>query len=354
MKFSANFYVRVLGAFVLAYAGFAFGSALSSSPPGEMQVWATSLMTLSGLALGLIITPYLTLIPLRRILRNVRTMPFIELLSTALGGLAGLLVGVLVTVPLSSLPGALGDYSPLLAAIVLAYIGSAIASSRKSDIVDFVRSERRARWSAAPGRRTVVDTSIIIDGRIVDVIKTGFVSGTLVVPRFVLLELQRLADSADPLTRAKGKRGLDVLHTLQQDEHVSVVVSDADAPAIKEVDEKLVAVAQQEGMILLTNDGNLDHVAQLQGVPVQNLNKLADALRIPFATGDAISVTIRSEGREREQGVGFTNDGTMIVVEDARHLVGKEISAVVSRVYTTQTGRIIFAHLDRANVRQRA
>ncbi len=354
MRFTPNFYVRIFGAFILAYVGFAFGSALSSSPPTEAQVWATSLLALSGLALGLIMTPYLTLHPLRGILRSVRTMPFLELVSIGLGALAGLLVGVLLTVPLSNLPGALGDYSPLAAALVLAYIGSAIASSRRNDILDALRAERRARWSAAPVRRTLVDTSIIIDGRIVDVIKTGFISGSLVVPRFVLHELQRLADSPDPLTRAKGKRGLDGLRLLQQDQHVNVVISDADAPNIKEVDEKLVSVARQEGMLLLTNDSNLDHVAQLQGVPVQNLNKLADAVRLPFVVGDHISVAIRSEGREREQGVGFTNDGTMIVVEEARQLVGQEVAAVISRVYTTQTGRIIFAQLDRANGRQRA
>lgn len=354
MTFTANFYVRMLGAFALAYAGYTFGRANSAVPPTESQVWATNLLALCGLAIGLILTPYLTIYPLRRVVRAIKTMPLLELVGVALGMLAGLFVGVLVTVPLSNLPGALGEYGPLAAALLLAYIGSTIASTRKNDILAFVQSERRWRWAAADVQRTVVDTSVIIDGRIGDVIKAGFISGTLLVPRFVLQELQQLADSGDPLTRAKGKRGLDALHALQEDKEVTVEIVDADTSGIKEVDEKLVAVAKREDVSLLTNDANLDRVAHLQGVPVQNLNRLADALRVPFAVGDGLRVHVRSEGREREQGVGFTEDGTMIVVEDARSLVGQDVHAIVTRIYTTQTGRIIFAQLDRAGGRLRA
>ncbi len=354
MTFTANFYVRIVGAVVLAYGGYVFGRASSSSPPTETQLWAITLLVLCGAAIGLIMTPYLTIDPLRRVVRAIRIMPFLELAGVALGMFGGLLAAVLVTVPLSKLPGAIGQYSPIAAAVLLAYIGSTIATARRNDILEIILAERRARHNAAPERRTLVDTSVIIDGRIGDVVNAGFISGTLAIPHFILQELQQLADSGDSLTRAKGKRGLDVLRKLQEAKHIEVAIIDADVPGIKEVDEKLVAVALEQDIPLLTNDSNLAHIAQLQGVPVQNLNKLADAVRIPFAVGDPISITVRSEGREREQGVGFTDDGTMIVVEDTRHLIGQEVSAVVTRVYTTQTGRIIFAQLDRTNGRRRA
>ena len=345
MRFTANFYARVLGAIGLAYAGFSFGRANSAVPATDEQVWATSLLMLCGAALGLIMTPYLTIHPLRHITRALRTLPFFELVGMGLGMLAGLLIAVLLTIPLSRLPGALGAFSPLVAALILSYLGSTIATARRADILELLHTERRSPTPAVR-QRTIVDTSIIVDGRIADVVKIGFVTGTLMVPIFVLHELQQLADSADNLTRAKGKRGLDVLNDLQKSKQVEVVISDVEIPGVHDVDDKLVAFARLEDVPLLTNDMNLERVAQLQGVKVLNLNKLADAVRIPYIAGDHITVTVRSEGRERDQGVGFSEDGTMIVVEDARSLIGQEVHAVVTRVYTTQTGRIIFAQLN--------
>jgi uncharacterized protein YacL len=349
VKFTANFYSRLIGAILLMYAGFAVGSANSSSPPTATQVWATNLLMLCGAAIGLILAPYLTVDPLERLIRHSRLMPWPELLGNFGGLLIGLLVAALITVPLSRLPGLLGAIAPTLAALLFGYIGFRIARARKQDIQSFVRTKSSSRPPGTKGRRTLVDTSIIIDGRIGDLIKTGFVTETLLVPRFVLRELQRLADSADEMTRARGKRGLDTLRMLQESQHAEIKISDQEYPEIHEVDDKLVALARAERVALLTNDMNLEHVAQLQGVRVLNLNRLADAIRIPFSTGDRINVTVRSEGREREQGVGFSDDGTMIVVEDARALIGQEVHAIVTRVYATQTGRIIFAQLDRQN-----
>jgi uncharacterized protein YacL len=345
--FTLNFYSRLVGAILLAYAGWSFGIANSPASPTPTQQWATTLLMLSGAALGLIVTPYVTVVPIRRLLARVRGMTFVEFVASLVGLLVGLLASVLVTVPVAHLPGIMGSYGPTVVAVVLTYLGISIARVHRQDLQALLRLPARQRPAGARNRRTLVDTSIIIDGRIGDVIKTGFVSETLLVPRFVLRELQHLADSADELTRAKGKRGLDTLRVLQDSQHIQVKISDTDIPGVRDVDDKLVALARIEQVPLLTNDMNLEHVAQLQGVTVLNLNKLADAIRIPFSTGERITVTIRSEGREREQGVGFSNDGTMIVVEDARNLIGQEVSAVVTRVYTTQTGRIIFAQMER-------
>lgn len=347
MIFTLNFYSRVVGAFLLTYAGWSFGMANSPETPTDIQRWATTLLMLCGTALGLIVTPYVTIVPLRSLLKRIRGLAFVEMIASLVGLVAGLLVGVLVTIPVSHLPGMIGAYGPTVVAVILIYLGISLALTHRQELLTLLGLHNRQRPAGARNRRTLVDTSIIIDGRIGDVIRTGFVSETLLVPRFVLHELQHLADSADELTRAKGKRGLDTLRSLQESQHIQVKISDTDIPGVREVDDKLVALARIEQVPLLTNDMNLEHVAQLQGVNVLNINKLADAVRIPFATGEHISVTIRSEGREREQGVGFSNDGTMIVVEEARNLIGQEVTAVVTRVYTTQTGRIIFAQMDR-------
>ncbi|MBA3945631.1 MAG: twitching motility protein PilT [Herpetosiphonaceae bacterium] len=341
MRFTANFYTRITGALVLAYAGYRFGTLHSATPPTDTQHWATSLLVLCGAGMGLVLTHYLTLYPFRRLKRRVQTMTAIELMTTTLGLVGGLLIGVLLTIPLSHLPWIFGVYLPIIAAILAAYLGLVAASARKDDLEALLMPKR----AMAHGQRTLLDTSVIIDGRIVDVIHTGFIYGTLVVPRFVLQEVQQLADSHDDLTRAKGKRGLDMLQALQADPAITVEISDLDLPMVHEVDDKLLALARSEGVGLLTNDGNLERVGTLQKLRILNLNALADAVRTPFLTGDQLRITIRSEGREREQGVGFLHDGTMVVVEDARHLVGKELPVVVTRLYTTQTGRIVFAQI---------
>ncbi|CAA9379132.1 MAG: Membrane-associated protein containing RNA-binding TRAM domain and ribonuclease PIN-domain, YacL B.subtilis ortholog [uncultured Chloroflexia bacterium] len=346
MKFSPNFYARLIGGILLGYAGYYFSIRYSTTPPSELQVWATSLLSLCGLALGLILTPYATVAPLQRVLSRSRDMELAALVVIGLGALFGLIVGVLLTFPVSQLPGPLGQFGPALIAVVLAYVGSRIASTQKQALISLFRSGRDEPAAPKPEARVVVDTSVIIDGRVAKVVEIGFLAGTLVVPQFVLHELQQLADSSDDFTRTKGKRGLDVLRGLQTSEQIEVAIVETMLPDVEQVDDKLVAFARAEHIPLLTNDMNLHQVAQLQGVHVLNLNQLADAVRLQFANGDRVQVLIRNEGREREQGVGFTEDGTMIVVEDARRLVGQEVTATVTRVYTTQSGRIIFAQLS--------
>lgn len=351
MRFTANFYVRVLGAFTLGYVGWYFGTVNSANPPTYEQELGRLLLMLSGLGLGLVITPYLLLYPFRSLLRKARTMPSLDLAATGVGLLLGLIVGVLLTFPLSNLPGMLGAYLPFVAAVVSAYVGAVVINWRKNDLLDLLYSRNDPPVSSASAREFLLDTSVIIDGRIVEIVKTGFINGRIVVPRFVLGELQQLADSPDDLTRAKGKRGLDALRTIQEDGNITVEISDADVPNMREVDDKLVVLAKAENMWLITNDSNLHRIAELQRVDVLNLNSLTDALRVPFLPGEQLQVTIRQEGREREQGVGFMHDGTMVVIEDARRLLGSEVAVTVTRVYQTNTGRIIFAQLDQNNGR---
>lgn len=351
MRFTANFYVRIIGAFVLAYAGWYFGTSYSNTPPTYEQELGRLLLMLSGLGLGLVITPYIMLYPFQTALRKARTMPSLDLAATSLGLGLGLIVGVLLTFPLSNLPGMLGEYLPVVVSVLCAYIGSLVINWRKNDLMDLFWPHKEAPVSANASRRFLLDTSVIIDGRIVDLSKTGFFNGRIVVPRFVLQEVQHLADSADDLTRTKGKRGLEVLRTLQESGTLTVEITDADIPNMREVDDKLVVLAKAEGMWLVTNDSNLHRIAELQRVDVLNLNSLADALRVPFLPGEQLHITIRQEGREREQGVGFMQDGTMVVIEDARHLLGSDVTVAVTRVYQTNTGRIIFAQLVNSNGR---
>jgi uncharacterized protein YacL len=194
--------------------------------------------------------------------------------------------------------------------------------------------------------RYLLDTSAIIDGRIANVSKTGFIQGTLLIPHFVLNELQMLADSADELRRVKGRRGLDILNAMQKEAAPPVEVVNVDVSGPQQVDDKLIVLARQYRCPIITNDHNLGRVAELQGVRVLSLNQLSDAVRPPVISGQELRVTIRDIGRERDQGISFLDDGTMIVVEDARKLIGHEVSATVTRVHQTQTGRIVFAHLN--------
>jgi uncharacterized protein YacL len=188
-----------------------------------------------------------------------------------------------------------------------------------------------------------VDTSAVIDGRIVDVARTGFIMGSLVVPRFVLEELQRIADSPDALRRNRGRRGLEMLSILQRDSVSPVEVSEELYPEIAEVDAKLIAFARDNDAAILTNDFNLNRVAELQGIRVLNINELANAVKAVLHPGEEMSVRIIQEGKESGQGVGYLDDGTMIVVEGGQRFMEQEIGVTVTRVLQTVAGRMIFA-----------
>jgi len=191
----------------------------------------------------------------------------------------------------------------------------------------------------------ILDTSVIIDGRIADITETGFVEGPLLIPQFVLGELQHIADSSDPVKRTRGKRGLEVLHHIQKQLNVDVRIVETDYPSVKEVDSKLIELAKEVGGKIVTNDSNLNKVAELQGIEVLNINELANALKPVVLPGEEMNVKILKEGKEMGQGVAYLDDGTMIVVDNGRKQIGKTVDVVVTSVLQTPAGRMIFARL---------
>ncbi|MCC7185002.1 MAG: TRAM domain-containing protein [Acidobacteria bacterium] len=235
-----------------------------------------------------------------------------------------------------------------LVAIVLPYLGL-VFGARKGEWLEPVKLVSLFRDARSHRRYRILDTSAIIDGRIAEVAESGFLDGTLVVPQFVLKELQAVADASDPLKRNRGRRGLDILHRIQKTSGIDVLISDVDFPAIKEVDLKLIELAKTMSGKLVTNDFNLNKVAQLRGVDVLNLHELTNALKPVVLPGEVMNVFIIKEGKEYNQGVAYLDDGTMVVVDNARSRIGKNLEVVVTSVLQTTAGRMIFGrHVEAA------
>jgi len=226
---------------------------------------------------------------------------------------------------------------------VMGYLGFKIGME-KSKTLDLSKVPLFDRMEGSEDAK-VLDTSTIIDGRIADICETGFVEGTFIIPQFVLYEIQHIADHQDPVKRTRGRRGLDVLHRLQKQTFVKVKIVDYDFPKLKDVDTKLIALAKKMSGKILTNDYNLNKVAELQGIEVLNMNQLATSLRPPMLPGEQMNIKILKEGKEPGQGIGYLDDGTMVVVDDARKLLGKSVDIVVTSVLQTTSGRMIFAKL---------
>ncbi len=280
---------------------------------------------------------------------RVRDVAPTDLLLGTAGLVVGLVVALLVSVPLRLLrPSWIAIASSVLLFVVLAYAGARIALVKRRDFARlFPRLDGGGSTGATEGRSLkplVLDTSAIIDARFVEIGRLGFIRGSLRVPRFVLAELQTLADSADDTKRARGRRGLDLLETLPA-EGLNAEVFETDYPDIAAVDTKLVRLASQLDAILVTVDYNLTKVARVQGVEVLNVNELAAGLRPAFLPGEALRVRIAREGKEADQGVGYLEDGTMVVVQQGRAFIGDEIDTEVTSVLQTSAGRMIFARL---------
>jgi len=269
-----------------------------------------------------------------------------ELVATVIGGISGFVLGCSVTWPVLLFGGR--SYTVPVAALVVAVstaAGMRLGVARGGDLLRFMGASGRlpvSSPSSGAGAR-VVDTSALIDGRLLDVCRAGFLDGTLVVPRFILYELQGLADAEDPERRSRGRRGLDVLGGLQRSAGVAIEVADTDHPEIDSVDAKLVALARERGCALITVDGNLGRVAEVQGVRALNLHALAETLRPPVLPGDRLAVQITKPGREQGQGVGYLADGTMVVVEGGRSHHGSEVTAEVTSILSNPNGRMVFA-----------
>jgi uncharacterized protein YacL len=265
--------------------------------------------------------------------------------------LIGLLMGTLLGLPLSALPDPLGNVLPFGVSLFLGLGMLGLTVAKREDLtlaaeaIGLFRSPTRSTDSGtvAGDPHIVVDTSAIIDGRIKDIVEPGFIYGTLVVPKFVLEELQHIADSSDTLRRNRGRRGLDILAQMQKESPTPIEVIDEPLPDITEVDAKLVALARARSKAILTNDYNLNRVAELQGVRVLNVNSLANAVKPAVLPGEELRVRVIQEGKEAGQGVGFLDDGTMIVVEGGVRYIDKDLDVSVTRVLQTVAGRMIFA-----------
>jgi len=266
------------------------------------------------------------------------------------GLIFGVVVSALFAWPLSLLPDPFGQFLPTIAVAVITYISMTIFAFRAQDVFalfgGILRSNPTAmRMMSGPSvtGEILMDTSVIIDGRILDISRTGFIQSTLIIPRFVLNELQHVADSAEMLRRNRGKRGLEILSELQQNNRIMVKFIDDDIDGVDEVDEKLVLLARQRNAPLMTTDSNLNRVAELQGVNVLNINELANALKAIFLPGETIDIHIVMEGRETDQGVGYLEDGTMVVVEDSKRYMDRTIPVLITRYIVTNAGRMYFA-----------
>jgi uncharacterized protein YacL len=344
---SVDFIARMIGMVALFVGGFYIGSILGKSAGDQPVLWAI-IFGLVGALMGLVVTPFLTTRPLRAIRTRITQVSVRTMVAGLIGLIVGLIIAALVAYPLSLLPTPFGQLFPFVGVVLFSYLGITIMVMRQNDIMNllgnrFSMGMRDKAAAEADNQVVLLDTSVIIDGRIADIARTGFIAGPMLVPSFVLNELQHIADSSDGLRRQRGRRGLDILNRLQKDPSISFRISDLDVEGIRSVDDKLVVLAKQLRSQILTNDYNLNRVAELQGVSVLNINELANAVKTVFLPGETLEVNVIQEGKEPGQGVGYLDDGTMVVVEEGKDYIDSQIPVTVTKVLQTAAGRMIFA-----------
>ena len=375
---------RVLRFFIILLAAIAGGALLNLATPfltffistevleTEMGFFKLSIAgflsilfgAVAGAAVGFLLSPFF----IRKIKgfavfveAQLNKMPTHDVIAGAIGLLIGLIIANLLGYAFSKIP-VVGEYIPVVFSIVLGYLGIHIMIKKRQELVsifDFIPKfmkelvKMRETKQAAPKAVAaatedkpcykLLDTSVIIDGRIADICETGFLEGTLLIPVFVLEELQHIADSADALKRVRGRRGLDILQKIRQESRMKVKITEEDFEDIPEVDSKLVQLAQQVGGKIITNDFNLNKVAQLRGVEVLNINALSNAVKPVVIPGENMQVSIVKSGKEAGQGVAYLEDGTMIVVENGNRHMGETLEVEVTSALQTAAGRMIFA-----------
>ncbi|MEW5719676.1 MAG: PIN domain-containing protein [Chloroflexota bacterium] len=339
---SVEFLLRIVGMIVFAVIGWRIGDALGASGDALRYI---IVLALAGAALGLIVTPWITIRPYVWARRTIRQIPAQQLLAATIGLLIGLIIAALSAFPLSFLPTPFGSILPFVSLILFGYLGAWVMMMRERDFFAILggRLGREGLARAASEKSVLLDTSVIIDGRIADISRTGFIDGTMMIPRFVLQELQHIADSPDSLRRNRGRRGLEMLNKLQKESIVPIRITDLDVEEVHEVDDKLVRLAKNLHCPIVTNDYNLNRVAELQGIRVLNINELANAIRAVVLPGEGMRVRIVQEGKELGQGVGYLDDGTMVVVDNGKKFIGNTIDVTVTRMLQTNQGRMIFA-----------
>jgi uncharacterized protein YacL len=324
--------LRSLLLLICGVSGYYLATAFSPSP--FVGWW--------GILGGLLLAGFALLME-----RRMKRVPLRNLLGSFIGLILGIMVANLISNAL--FPNLFNNQQMILPLYgllygICGYIGIRIGF-KKGDEFQMPGWKPFSRGLPRGENSKILDTSVIIDGRIADITETGFVEGPLLIPQFVLGELQHIADSSDPVKRTRGKRGLEVLHHIQKQANVDVRIVDTDYPSVKEVDSKLIELAKEVHGKILTNDSNLNKVAELQGIDVLNINELANALKPVVLPGEEMNVKILKEGKEMGQGVAYLDDGTMIVVDNGRRQIGKTIDVVVTSVLQTPAGRMIFARL---------
>jgi uncharacterized protein YacL len=350
---SFEFVLRIIGMITLGIGGAYWGFQATPAEPINGII-----LSLVGALTGLILTPYFTTRPAKAI-RSILGRLAAESLFAALAGLiVGLLIAALLAFPLSLLPRPFSQILPFIGVIVFSYIGISLFVMRQGDIMGLIstlsgRSESggSSAWTNL-NRNILLDTSVIIDGRVADIAKTGFLPGTLLIPRFVLNELQYIADSPDGMRRQRGRRGMEVLAELQKLPNILVRISDINVDGVREVDDKLIVLGKQLKSPVLTNDYNLNRIAELQGVTVLNINELANAVKSVVLPGEGLRINIIQEGKEQSQGVGYMDDGTMVVVENGKDYIGEYMEVNITKVLQTAAGRMIFGRVDEETARK--
>ena len=325
-------FIRIFFVVLSVVIGFQVGSFAQGS---------TSDFSVLGASIGFLMAALIIIFEF-----TMRKVSVRGLSSAVFGLLFGLIMAKLVsdTMALISLDKNLVYSLRVVLTLIFCYLGMIMAIRGRDEfniIVPYVKFSRQDQKD----EMILLDTSVIIDGRIADVCKTGFLDGKLIVPRFVLKELQQIADSSDPLKRERGRRGLDILGKLQKSSNIDIKIHNDDFADIKEVDLKLVKLAKVLGAKIFTNDYNLNKVSEIQGIKVLNINELSNALRPVVLPGETLETRLIKEGKEYNQGVGYLEDGTMIVVDNGRRLIGQNVNVVVGSVLQTAAGRMIFGKL---------
>lgn len=333
--------IRIVFALMLAAVGFLLNPLGQTARLDPMDISTRRLISaVLGIGVALIIIAFEM---------RVRRASLKTLIGAAVGSILGIvgafLIGILISIQkVEAVPAEMQTFLTISLAFFMGYIGL-MAGAAKGDFLDLSALGGIFSDKTVKHDYKILDTSVIIDGRIADVSETGFLGGTLVIPHFILAELQQVADSADSSKRQRGRRGLDMLQRLRNNSKLDVQIVETDFPDVKEVDLKLIELGKQLDAVIVTNDFNLNKVSQLRGVDVLNINELANALKPVVLPGEAMRVFVLKEGKEYNQGVAYLDDGTMVVVDNARKLIGKTTDIAVTSVLQTTAGKMIFGRL---------
>lgn len=336
--------IRIGFVILLSAVGYLLDPLRSSTHFTELFGDGLLVRKLGSALLGAIIAGFIIAFELR-----ARTASLKTLIGAAIGSILGIigafLIGLLISLQKEAAVSAeMQTFLAIALAFFMGYIGLMVGAA-KGEYLDLSALGGIFSDRVTKSDYRVLDTSVIIDGRIADVAETGFIGGTLVIPHFILAELQQVADSADSSKRQRGRRGLDMLQRLRNNSKLDIQIVETDFPAVKEVDLKLIELAKQLDAVIVTNDFNLNKVAQLRGVVVLNINELANALKPVVLPGEAMRVFVLKEGKEYNQGVAYLDDGTMVVIDNARRLIGKTADIAVTSVLQTTAGKMIFGRL---------